>query len=311
MTNLDRATTLATASDAKYFHLLKGLVRSVARDETASRLALSVLDLGLSGEQLAWLRGQGAGIAPADWDIEFPGMETLPGHFRAMLARPFLPRYFPGHDIYIWIDADTWIQDGTVLNHYQRAAREGKLAIVPELDRSYFTMYKRPRIFGWNGAYRGYRFAFGFRVANRMAGNPFLNAGVFALHKDSPHWDLYERNLTHALNRRGRPEVRADNGGWLIEQSALNHVVYMDKAPTSLLPAYCNWFCALGTPHYDRERGCLVEPNEPHRPIGIVHLAGKDVQERAFDLPIRGRDGETVSTTLTHEAIRSLNENRG
>ncbi|MGH6976466.1 MAG: hypothetical protein ACREED_05505 [Stellaceae bacterium] len=30
-------------------------------------------------------------------------------------AFPFLRRYFPGYDVYLWLDGDTWVQDAEAI----------------------------------------------------------------------------------------------------------------------------------------------------------------------------------------------------
>ena len=58
-------------------------------------------------------------------------------HLRSLTARPFLPDYFPGYDVYIWIDCDAWVQEQFALEWLFYTAASGALGIVPELDRSY------------------------------------------------------------------------------------------------------------------------------------------------------------------------------
>jgi hypothetical protein len=55
---------------------------------------------------------------------------------------------------------------------------------------------------------------------------------------------------------------------------------------------------------FDPARGLLVEPHEPHRRLGIVHLAGKGVKERIFKLATP--TGGTVETALSYRAIARL-----
>lgn len=298
---------IVSAADAPYFPLLADLVESVQADSLASRLKLAVLDLGLTGEQRDWLTARKAQLAVPGWDVDFPGRDRMPSWFRAQTARPFLPKYFPGHDIYLWIDADAWVQDGRVLTWYLRAARRGLLAITPELDRSYVTSYKRPKILGWGQNFRAYRYSYGFRVADRLARNPILNVGVLGLSHDAPHWTLWGAALERGLTRRRLRRPQLENLSFkLCEQTALNYVVFHDRAPATFLPAAANWFCGKGTPMYDTQTGRLVEPHEPHEAIGIVHLAGHRIQDKAFS--VKTLQGGAVTTRLTYGAIRSLRE---
>ena len=70
------------------------------------------------------------------WDFDFPGRDKLKDGYKALTARPFLPRYFPGFDLYFWIDADCWVQQGDAIALFLAAARTGALAVAPEIHRS-------------------------------------------------------------------------------------------------------------------------------------------------------------------------------
>jgi len=301
----DRLATIICAADANYFDLLKGLVDSATAAPLASQIPLSILDLGLTPEQISWVEERGGTVVAPGWDIQFPGVETTPNFFKAMTARPHLRDYFPDFDTYLWIDSDAWVQDDSVLTYFMRAAERGQLAIVPELDRAYSSFYKRPKRYSKTQNHKAYRYAFGLRAADRLARNPILNSGVFGLAKDAPHWDLWKSALTGALNRRRLKRGTVSNLNFrIIEQTSLNYVVFADKAPTTFLPAYCNWFCGKGVPMFDDERRLFVEPNEPFTPIGILHLAGHNIQEKVFDLTTIA--GRKISTRLTFDAASDL-----
>jgi hypothetical protein len=298
--------TIVSASDATYFDLMKGLVLSIRDKPQGTDIAISILDVGLKRDQRDWLTGQGAVIAEPGWDFDMPTSLKAPAHFRALLARPFLPKYFPGHDIYLHIDSDAWIQDWSSIEIYLGAAAEGKLAITPQVDRSYNTLYKRPRRYRRTQNYRSFEWSYGWKVADRLGRNPILNCGVFALPADAPHWGLWQAAIQRALDRRTlRPRK-----GWpnlyfkLIEQTAMNYVVFGDEAPSTFLPAWCNWFCAHAAPKIDRDRNVLVEPHAPYQPIGVIHLAGEDFQNHSFEL--EGLNGPSTNTRLRYEDVAGL-----
>lgn len=52
-------------------------------------------------------------------------------------CRPLLPDYLPGYSNYMWIDADAWIQDASIISSYMQSLANGDAAIPPELDISY------------------------------------------------------------------------------------------------------------------------------------------------------------------------------
>jgi|SRR5579864_935357 len=299
-----RTITIVSAADSRYFHLLHGLVCSLKAGPLARDIPLSILDLGLSDQERRWLEGHGATIAVPEWEFDFPGRDYIPNYFKALAARPSLRRYFPGYEVYLWLDGDTWVQDDSVLPVFFDSARRGHLAIVPEIDRGYWTIHKRPRLWGQNQ--KCFAWAFGVRAGYRYGRHPILNAGVFALHRDAPHWDLWATAVRRVMTRRrwSRPSKVWNFYYALGEQTALNYVVFGDGAPASLLPAYCNWFCGKGTPAYDRVRRMLVEPEPPYRPLGILHLAGEGMKDRIWTL--KTLDGGEVGTSLSYEAVSAL-----
>ena len=299
-----RSITIVSAADSRYFQLLRGLVRSLKAAPPARDIELSIFDLGLSGDERRWLADQGAAMVVPEWEFDFPGREYIPNYFKALAARPSLRSYFPGYEVYLWLDGDTWLQDASVLPIYFDAACRGQLAIVPEIDRGYWTVHKRPRLWGQNQ--KCFAWAFGPRAGYRYGRHPTLNAGVFALHRDAPHWQLWAAALRRVMTRRRwtRPSRRWNFYFALGEQTALNYVIFADGAPVALLPAYCNWFCGKGTPAYDRERRLLVEPEPPYQPLGIVHLAGEGMKDRRWRL--RTLDAGEVETSLSYEAIAML-----
>lgn len=299
------SVTIVTAGDAGYFGLLTDLLLSLRRSLGDRLYPLSILDIGFTDAQRDGLkRDYGATVAPLGWDLAYPVRSHPPNSFKVLAGRPHLPRHFPGYDIYLWIDADCWVQDAAVLELFIRGAARGELAIVPEIDRGYWTIHKRPKFWGQNQ--KAFAWGFGLREGYRYGRNAILNAGVFALRGDAPHWRLWSENYAKAL-KRFRLGPRAYKGNisfFLADQTSLNRTVFVQGAPTTLLPAYCNWFCGKGTPMFDVERNLVVEPHQPHRELGIVHLAGAGMKERVWSL--KTLQGGAVETRLTYSAVRAL-----
>src|SRR5437870_4744727 len=99
-----QSAILITAGDAHVFDLLRGTILSIREKSTSPKPALGFFDLGCSPEQLEWVQGQVDQIRQPEWDYRFPGRDQVPGYFKGLLARPFLRRYFPGFEVYFWID---------------------------------------------------------------------------------------------------------------------------------------------------------------------------------------------------------------
>ena len=254
-------TIAITGGDANYFDLMRDCVGSLRATEQGRVMTLGILDCGLTPEQRAWFAAQDAVIVTPEWDFDFPARPTLKDGYKALLARPFLPRYFRGFDLYFWIDADCWVQQGDAIDLFLRAARTGALAVAPEIHRS-MRHYRH----AWtefstiNGA--AYAAAFGKETAERLIRYPLINAGVFALKADAPHWQGWADLLGASLQRTTD----------MTDQTSLNVLVYDQGFACEPLPSRCNWPVHHATPAWDAERGLFVEPAMPYDPIGILHL---------------------------------------
>jgi hypothetical protein len=288
-----RRLLIVSGADRAYFALLRDMVSSVralSRDT-----AIGILDVGLDPSQREWLASRVTHLVQPGWDIDFPGRAHTPEGRKAQFARPFLPRHFPGYETYLWVDADAWLQDWATVDLYIAAARGGRLAIVPEIDRAYKRHYKRPKLFGLTLAWKNYREAFGWRVADRLGRNPMVNCGVFALCGDAPHWEVWARVIERVAQR---------TRFFFAEQTALNYAIFAEGVPVDFLPAYCNWMPGDAAPAFDARRRMFVEPYSPHQAIGIMHLAGAEQKTHIFRLD--RLDGGVVETSLRYGNSRAL-----
>jgi hypothetical protein len=179
---------------------------------------------------------------------------------RAFTARPFLPRYFPGYDVYFWIDADAWVQERYAIDWYLAAARDGAMAAVPHVDRAY---RQTAGHLGWR--MQGMTLNFGAEAGQRAAWDVYVNAGVFALRGDAPHWAHWAAHY-----RKG---LEATNGMECNDQNALNHALWTEELPVHPLPALCNWLCHITLPAYNLDTHKFCEPFAPSQPLGVLHLA--------------------------------------
>lgn len=259
-------TIIILAADTNYFELVKGSILSIRDQPKGKNIEIGFFDLGCNSEELQWLQERVNLIKQPKWEFDFPTRDTSPEYLKGLLARPFLREYFPDFDIYLWLDADAWIQDWYAIELFILGAARKGLAIAPELDRSSIWQF-RGRLQFCTWATNRYESFFDDRVAEKLSTYPMLNAGVFALHKDAPHWEVW-RELLH-LGLQKCADVMTD-------QFALNLAVYdrdlFDR--TEMLPAWCNWLCTHALPLLDCEQYLLVEPYLPHTSIGILHIAG-------------------------------------
>lgn len=302
------APIIVTGADSGFFEMLQDLVLSIRELPEGRDCALAVLDFGLTDEQRGWLVPRVTYIAKPDWDIKFPSMDRTPEYKKSSVVTPFLPKYFPGHGVYIWIDADAWLQDWLAIPLLVEGARRDGLAAVLEVDRNYdsLTSGLRLHLHKHNPLLRGRIRKVRSLLQRRMdkfyppSGGqryllkPLINAGIFAIAADAPHWAAWADSYRRARIRDYRD---------LSDQVPLNHAVYTRGLPVHRLPAWCNWVCCHALPMIDTERRLLVEPSLPHHPIGILHMAAgtKDGTHEMHMI-----DGGTVVSALRRRDVQAL-----
>lgn len=252
---------VVSASDSRYFSFLKGLILSIRDKPRLADVPIAILDLGLSPREREWLDARVQVRVRPEWDLDFPGRGKADESYKAFVARAFLPRYLPGFRIYLWMDADSWLQREEALGFLVEAAGDGSLAICPEADVGYTALFD-----GTLGRFLAkiYRRSFGRRDGRRLLAAPPLNSGVFALRADAPHWEAWQKALASVLKRNRDPYT---------DQVSLTRAVYDDRLPARFLPATFNWACGLGLPAVDLERR-LAHPCPPHACLHVVHLTG-------------------------------------
>lgn len=270
-------TIIVSGADRRFFFLLDELIASLEAAPALPPVELGCYDLGLDPAQVAALQARGVRVVQPTTGLE---IGALAGDASKLgyLARPFLPDNFPGYDVYVWLDADTWIQHGDAVRQLIAGATEAGAALVREDDPSY--RFSAP-LFGWKAKHylRGY----GLRRAMRLILRRQVNNGVFAMRGDAPHWAVWRRLYQRALDRTGDAAPH--------DQFALNVAAYLEGLPARFLPATLNWICDLAHPWWDGASNRFCTPDRQHRPIGIVHLAGP-VKTAEFD--VRTTDGGTV-----------------
>lgn len=285
---------IITAADAKYFELVQGTILSIRDKPQGQDSIIGFLDLGCNSEQLQWLQQKVDIIKQAEWEFDFPGKSNAPEYLKGLFVRPFFRQYFPGYDIYFWIDGDAWVQDWKAIELFLQGAVHRGLSVVPEIDRGNQLFYGRMPGY-WEAMYQHYQAAFGKEIAEKFYNYPMLNAEVFALHAEAPHWNIW----ADCMNRGLQKYVSL-----MTDQLALNFAVYGYRLfeDTEMLPAWCNWTCHYGWPAWDKTKLCFVEPYLPHTPIGILHLT---IDKHDF-LKLETTDRDTVEVSLRYTPLSKI-----
>jgi hypothetical protein len=287
-----KKVAIVSAANSRYMPLLRGLVRSVinAIDQSTEiqqskpsgffpvatqayccpkkldyEISFYVLDCGLNEADKSWLSLFGVQIIQVEEPTLSHSRRFNPAN-TAFLERHALPTHAPGHDVYVWIDADAWVQSFNAgLLPYLMFAETHDVVIVPEIDRQIvYNAHHRQITKGWSiGNYTKY---FSAEVAESLHQLPMLNNGVFSASADSKIWQLYESAMQFALYKNdGKPEFG-------IDQVSLAFAIYSGEVRFYALPLTCNWMVTHATPALMDDSECLVEPMWPFNEIGIVHL---------------------------------------
>jgi len=299
-----KKNVIVSLADANYFPLLEELVNSIKRFKESEKVAICVLDAGLTDEQKKKLSNNVDEIKSAEWDIEVPGYKVKDKEWlKSQVSRAFLPKYFPNYEKYLWIDCDAWVNDWNCIELYFKACNNGKLGITQTIGPGYKITSKVNWLFGKLAIIKSQNFKhavksrIGYDKARKLAFAPHINIGVFSLEKNSKGWGIWQNNLLQTL--------KAGNifGS---EGLAINISVYIDNLETEFLPLNCNWITSNLLPKYDEQRKTLVEPYLPNYKIGIIHLAagiwknGKDMRvDKNVEIEI-----ETLNKTKITKSLR-------
>lgn len=273
---------IVTGADHGYFPLMHALLQTLACTRVEPACPLKVLDFGLLAEEIDAIGALGAEVVRPDWWFDAPAALCTPNNL-GYAARPMIPSYFPGFDVYLWLDADISVQDGGFVTKFLTAADNGALAVVEEADPAYRTELYAIR---WRvgNAFR----CFGPIDGLRLCLGRQINSGAFALRADAPHWAAWRKHYQKAVTRAGRANL---------DQHALMATLCLDGLPASYLASTFNWICARAQPIWDEHRQVFCRPATPFDPISVLHLAGR--RKKGLH-QIKTLAGDTKSMPLTY-----------
>ncbi len=264
---------IVSGCDANFYPLLRELIASIRQFEKADACDICVLDAGLLESQLSELSQLARHVRAPKWPAEISAKRyTGKDYLKACVCRPFINQLFPEYDMYVWLDADTWVQDWTAVEMFIEGAKSAEaIAITNGADRAYSKPVRVSWLGNWPRKIKNFyssngHCVFGAKFARQMVEKYVLSAGCFALHKSAPHWHRWQTLVVQAANK-----------GKLFpaEQLALGKMIHQEGYKAQLLPAYMHWLCAC-KPMWDNDRKLFVEPFLPHEPLGVLHLSGVD-----------------------------------
>ena len=298
-----KKNVIVSLADANYFPLLEELINSIKKFKESEKVAICILDAGLTIEQKKILLNKVDEIKAAEWDIEVPDYKVKNKEWlKSQVSRAFLPKYFPNYEKYLWIDCDAWVNDWNSLELYFKACNNGKLGITQTIGPGYKITSKVNWLFGKLAIIKSQNFKhavkskIGYEKARKLAFAPHINIGVFSLEKNSNGWSLWQKNLLQTLK---------SGNIFGSEGLAINMSVYIDNLETEFLPLNCNWITSNLLPKYDEEQKTFVEPYLPNYKIGIIHLAAgiwkgdKDMRiDKSIEIEIETLNEKKITKSL-------------
>lgn len=232
LNNLMRSL-IVTCGDENYATHAKIMLDSIYHQRPDAEVGM--LDLGLTTSR-SWFTDRGVKLVVPEWDFAVSEeLRQSKPHLKALTARPYLPKYFPGYDVLLHIEADTWVQDVTALDDYITTASGSSIAITLESHQSY----------------------------RLQLGKCAYNAGIFAIKSDSTVWNQWAEAFKKFLPGMNR------GGWWGIDQDSINFLIRSGSVSFTCMSPLHNWVCHKAMPIW--KKGKWVEPSHPFRDIKIIH----------------------------------------
>lgn len=301
---------VVTACNTNHLELALGAINSVKSKHDAAS-TIFCLDVGMDEASRENLEDLGVTAVPVGWDIKV----KAPGDwFRVLTARPFIIDYIPGFDIYIWIDADCWVQDASALQTLVDAALDSGFAAAAQVHRGYRPFVSvSPRSPGIP-PHVYYRYLCNSLLdplaSSAIASFPFLNGGVWAATARSSIWKEWQAAAFETYSRVDaappppwlQDAAMLTDDLWLggsnlllfhADEVAFNKAAYLGNTRPNILDAKINWLCSMALPMME-ENGILVDTAWPHDKIGIIHQTGR-TKQGLWRLNVRGGGTRTIS----------------
>jgi hypothetical protein len=269
-------TAIVFSVDQTYLPLAQGLVRSLNANVTPFHAVEVVcVDIGLQEDGRDWMAGQGVRVVAVREDLLPPSVLAAIAdapHMIAMAGRPYFPELLPEYDVFVHLDADTWVQNDEFFLSFMQCVAEAPEKIVLAPGQSHYGTGFYGRIDKIIEVNENWVFGlYDILTARALSKSVFFSAGVFAMHRSSPVWKLWADELAriYVVGKALNPQCMH-----LHEQTALNGVVRTHALVEPVDPLFnfhCNDGGAIRCPKTGRVITCLLRP---HREISVVHLAG-------------------------------------
>ena len=121
---------IISGADNLFFDLLFDLISSLNQFNHKLSDSIGILDFGLSKTNLDKLSDLVDYVVKPTPEFMINTELSVNSYLAARFSRPFLPQYFPNYDAYLWLDADTWVQNPFAIDLLFNAAQKNAIGIV-------------------------------------------------------------------------------------------------------------------------------------------------------------------------------------
>ena len=290
-------TAIISGCDNNYFNTYLNLYNSLIDNKCFKYADLCFVNISVSENNLKKISKNIKKIIEPDWDFNFK-FKTRDWK-KVLTIRPFLKKYFPGYDTYIWLDADTWVQTHEFINDFVEVSKNKKVSIVPEFDINYeinrekysfnkiiFNFYK---VKGWS--YKNLKKYFDQKTFNKLLQKPILNAGVFSIPGESIIWDLWADEYKKIV------ENSTDDYCLNMDQASLNKILYDNLDLVNFFNSEYNYLIKNSLPFINKNNFFCIK-DYPFNKIKILHLTQINKNEL---YEIKTIDGNKVKKNFQYE----------
>tara|TARA_B100001059_G_C17772909_1_gene549506 strand:+ start:405 stop:1307 length:903 start_codon:yes stop_codon:yes gene_type:complete len=297
---MNESLTIVSGGDTKYFELLKDLLFSLKNLEIKDNLDIYFLDGGLQESEKVYFSSFGVNVIDPGWPNKLSKIKAgKKNHLKVELAKVHLDKLIPNSQNIIWIDADAWVQNVNAIEIIKSVIIKKKLAIVSQASRLQERHMSLKKVFGplyilKNILYKNATKAnLKKEIINSMVARPTLNAGVFGISSDSPHWKRLRYWQKIFLNN---PRVRI----FTTTQLALGIISYYEKLPFEALPDICNY---MGPYRWSKKLNLFIDLYAPYHPVGIIHLVSQEQMriDKEHKIDVYDEEDKIIQMSLRYQ----------
>jgi hypothetical protein len=289
-------SAIVFSCDEAYAFLARGLVLSLAEAGFPNgKTAVVLIDIGCGTKTLSWMKESGIQIVPFKPAlIPQTIMSVIEPAQRAQAVRPWLPELLPQFQHFVWLDSDTWVQNGEFMGHMIAGANVApeSVMLAPAHSHYHAKVYLElheilaMQLTWYTSCYEPY-------LANKAAASLSYSTGVFGMRRTSPIWALWRKEVEFLYPAMS---VRNEALMHLVEQIALNIVIVRNPLMIVRLDPLYNFHCNV--PGALRVAGGRVVTHLmlPPREIGVIHLANWSAMRQTYlDSDLLYRSGDYLS----------------